>query len=382
MDKRRTWTDNEVAFLTLHYKKLSETEIARKLDKTRSSINHKKQELRKQNLIDYQRVYKEYPKWTKTEDKLLINNYTDMTSTELQKIVKDRTVKGIEQRIIGLRNDKNVKGLVKVRKLPEIFIKTRKERIALWYIIGVLYGDGSIGYSKRCGKRHNKYWVRLPTIDKEFAERFKNAMEDIFPITFKIREDYNHKKTQYVIRNGSKDVYSFLIQYKSIDIIKSLKKEYKIEILRGIFDSEGYVGFRGKNKECSSFSITITQAEKSETNEIINHLLKFFNLKHYVSSYTSNTQFGSCKMITYVFVCHNGIALHNLLGKFTIERKERNYKEYEKQPKRYFEAIWNPEEINLLKENYKRMSIRQLSNMLKKKFYSVMYNNSKFKLYN
>lgn len=47
--------------------------------------------------------------------------------------------------------------------------------LKLAYVIGVMFGDGSVSFRK--SGRSYKYRIRLKVVDREFAEEFKRCLE-------------------------------------------------------------------------------------------------------------------------------------------------------------------------------------------------------------
>ena len=62
----------------------------------------------------------------------------------------------------GLHDPRNRLNSVKLDPSPE-----------LAYVIGVIFGDGSVSFKKR----DYKYRIRLKVVDREFAEEFKRCLE-------------------------------------------------------------------------------------------------------------------------------------------------------------------------------------------------------------
>ncbi len=105
------------------------------------------------------------------------------------------------------------------------------------YILGVLYGDGSISNNT----------IELSTIDKDFVRAFKRAIEKWTDFKIKIHL-YDKKQRKRWIQSDGKDIYdvcftslivvAFLKKY-DINKIEKTNKKNKIAFLKGMYDSDG-----------------------------------------------------------------------------------------------------------------------------------------------
>jgi len=122
------------------------------------------------------------------------------------------------------------------------------------YVIGVLLGDGCISEYK--GTRQ----VAFSSIDREFTVFFNENLKAIFnkkiPIyIYIVKNSKYNNKPKYCLHLYSKKVYLFL--KPKIDNLNWIYKQndiFKMMVLKGLFDSEGFVS---KEKSfCVSFSNT------------------------------------------------------------------------------------------------------------------------------
>ena len=104
----------------------------------------------------------------------------------------------------------------------------------LAYIIGVMFGDGSL--TGKYSKNHHGYKIRLRVNSKEFAEIFATKVAKILNTkNYKIgRESY-----QYRVQVSNHQLYNFLEQ--PFEKIKPFIEAFPKEFIKGFVDSEGSV---------------------------------------------------------------------------------------------------------------------------------------------
>ncbi len=125
----------------------------------------------------------------------------------------------------GLHNPLNRMNAVRLDPSPE-----------LAYVIGVIFGDGSVSF-KRKGY---KYRIRLKVIDREFAEEFKRCLEALgLKPSIRLERDRT-RCDRWCVEANSKILYEFLRQPK--EKLFEVVRKHSVEFLRGFFDSEGTVG--------------------------------------------------------------------------------------------------------------------------------------------
>ena len=113
-------------------------------------------------------------------------------------------------------------------KFPNKIFKYSPE---VCYIYGVILGDGTLG----------KDYFSLGSIDKEFAEKFRNEVKKWCN---KVSKIYWYTD-EYVISYWSINLANFLKILKIRDILK-LSSNYKIQFLKGLFDSDGSMSKCGR----------------------------------------------------------------------------------------------------------------------------------------
>ena len=155
----------------------------------------------------------------------------------------------------------------------------------IYYLIGVSYGDAYLN----CDNKQSHYCFRLTAKDKAFILKFKRCMELLFNRNFKITKVYNKKYDKYYLSVASqrKQEVRHIQMIKATLKLDTLDKTKKVQILKGIFDSEASITFynrlrikNGYRYRSPELLIRIAQSkEKGRANKIINGLLKSFKLK-------------------------------------------------------------------------------------------------------
>lgn len=255
---------------------------------------------------------KKNKKYTKQEIDYLKKNYGKILVNKIAKKLKRRTESSIRAKAYELKLYSNLdhcpeqikkmkEGLSKKPKISSYF--PSKE---LAYIIGVMLGDGNLMKGKCKG-------LRLRVIDKDFILNFKKKLEKWSGL--KTTRIYKIKDKSYVqgyiwgIMLISTKAYEFYNQFdinknknafKNIDLFLN-KQEYKIEFIKGFFDSEGCIStgriaFSNTNldlinytqKLCNNLNIkTKIYKRKSRINRFGN---KFYRSKKCYDLYTQNTK--------------------------------------------------------------------------------------------
>lgn len=200
----------------------------------------------------------------------------------------------------------------------------------LCYLIGVGLGDATLAIypQKVKGKTFQKYQFSLETIHKEFAIKFKKNLEKVFSTKVKLWKryqntrigNYKYKKVLfYRVATQKREIVLFLKKYlDNLDWIKTLPNEMKVEILRGLFDSEGGVGEgSGKLKD-----IRISYGQKEGNGlKIFKELLSDFSI-NYVEWKDKNN------IIHLYFRKQDAAKLYFLLGHLTIKQKDNILKRW------------------------------------------------------
>jgi hypothetical protein len=191
------------------------------------------------------------------------------------------------------------------------------------YLIGTCFGDASAKIYKYT---YDKSFFGLNTVDLDFAEKFQKCLENVFSIKTKISIYKSNYKdhTYYRVCTQRKGIVNQIMEYIKEDFILSLPIEFKLEILRAVFDSEGCVSLyyrKPKNKPNKYYSLLIRFSTNYFEN-IFEQLLNDFNIKFNKHKHSTNGN------ISFNIWCNQAIKFYNLLKPFTIKRKDKTAKEY------------------------------------------------------
>jgi hypothetical protein len=193
-------------------------------------------------------------------------------------------------------------------KLPD---ECKKIDPNIGYIIGTMLGDGNFQYTPQT---RGSYYIRLTVKDKDFAEFFKLKLENWLKrkVSF-----FNHGK-YFAVQLGSKEVYEYLKKLTEDFLwIKNTSNEIKAMILKGLFDSEGYVG-----KNILMFSNTNEKIIK-----LFKELCEYFNIK--ITIKKRNFVYKNRLPIFRVYITErrNILKFYKLIDGFTIQRKDKRFHE-------------------------------------------------------
>jgi len=181
---------------------------------------------------------------------------------------------------------------------------TKKYKKLTWekaYILGVLCGDGYID------KNFAKLEIRK---DKEFIEEFIRCIKVVYGIAYHYY--YYKKRNSYISNVNSRIICKDLLSYgkfgtKNWEVPKCILDSdnflIKSSFMRGVYDSEGYVG---------KYVIALTSASKAAIKTICK-LLNQLNIKHTI--YKHN------KYPLIVIKKKENLKLFKRLIGFTIKRK-------------------------------------------------------------
>jgi hypothetical protein len=176
-------------------------------------------------------------KWTNEQNKLLLMHYPCKKDDELE-IIFNRERSTIRRQASTLKIKKTYRSPV-IEWHPE-------ESRALFYILGVLEGDGYV-------ERYTPYKIALGVTDESFVKEFYKALEMIGlkPSDKAIYvEQPQHRKNSF---EGRKQLYRLRVYSKSFSnwywdifdygfILKNIfKEEYMLSFLKGMFESEGHL---------------------------------------------------------------------------------------------------------------------------------------------
>lgn len=197
-----------------------------------------------------------------------------------------------------------------------------------YYLVGVALGDGYLSVSpKKYFNGHGfyyKYYFTLDVKDKEFALRFKKCLEKVFNIKTNLNTGFwklNGKKfKRFRVGTQKKDIVNFMVNKLKELKLNDLKRTEKLEILRGLFDSEGSVSVSLKRDKHINSKIQFAQKIGNRGIKIFESCLKTFKISYSKNQYGNKTYFR--------INCSSYKRLHDLFGRFTIERKEENFEKW------------------------------------------------------
>ena len=148
----------------------------------------------------------------------------------------------------------------------------------LAYVIGVLFGDGSIFFHKK----KSDYAVRVDAIDKDFVEHFSKCVSKV------LNKDKNYAvvsfkqkamtSVMYSTKARSKKLYYFIKELKEdFEKVKPFAHAFPKEFIQGVADSEGCpVVFARTN---FGVRVIVAVSVNKELLEFILILLNKFNIK-------------------------------------------------------------------------------------------------------
>ncbi|MEO7597014.1 MAG: LAGLIDADG family homing endonuclease [Candidatus Paceibacterota bacterium] len=134
------------------------------------------------------------------------------------------------------------------------------------YILGFIYADGNIVYTKR-----GTWFWSIQVTDEEIVQRIKEVMNSSHKISSK-KKIKNHKQL-YRLQVGSKEMCNDLInlgltERKSKTIsFPEIPPKYFCDFLRGYFDGDGgvWIGLKNKKIKNSTFVISTYFTSGSES---------------------------------------------------------------------------------------------------------------------
>lgn len=285
----KLWTDNEIALLRENYPNKPTKEVVNMLPgRTKPAVYYKAMTLG---------LAKNSLAWTDEEDEILKEHYSDNTADEIQKnYLPHKTKHAIYHRVRQLNlqkepdnwkppdKDKFIalynSGLSPHKMAVEYGIsrrairnkikeygiekRTKEEQQslsnidlskwsnngdgwtptlnkALFYILGVLKGDGFISVTtvNNC----TQYKIGLSVCDKSFVEEFVNALREIGLSHSGRIFGYSQAANRSKVYKTHAECKIFVDWYKKVDLswIKNntTKPEHKISFIKGIYESEG-----------------------------------------------------------------------------------------------------------------------------------------------
>jgi len=144
----------------------------------------------------------------------------------------------------------------------------------LAYVLGVLYGDGSVWLSKGGGGR-----IQLNTRDLSFALSFKKSLEKLgFHPVLGVFKSGKNKGMYYVV--GSSKVFAEWFKSLTLEKVKSIIEKYKKHFIRGFYESEGSIKFIvDKQYGCKYLDISISN-KKIELLTLVSEFLNELSIQH------------------------------------------------------------------------------------------------------
>jgi len=140
----------------------------------------------------------------------------------------------------------------------EINIKFfRKWTSPMAYILGFIYADGNIIYTKR-----NTWFLSIQITDKEILEIIKREMNSSHTISE--RKSAENHKPLYRLQIGSKNICEDLIRIGLTErksktmVLPTIPNKYFSDFLRGYFDGDGgiWIGLKNKKQNTKTFIIS------------------------------------------------------------------------------------------------------------------------------
>lgn len=112
---------------------------------------------------------------------------------------------------------------------------------SLSYLIGVVFGDGSVNMMRRKTGRSN-YNIDLDVKDRDFIDIFNDALHDILGKYYSV----NQYDGRYQVRGQSKVLY-FLLKDKNLGSLRKFIDPFPADFIRGFADSEGSICLYNNN---------------------------------------------------------------------------------------------------------------------------------------
>jgi hypothetical protein len=151
----------------------------------------------------------------------------------------------LEDKLKDIKQEKNARSFYKV----PVDLTPSED---LFYILGVLHGDGSVYKTKYKGN-WNFHRYSLSVNDKDFAEAFNRSCWNIgLRPNFHKHKSKNCKQGFQWRVEGDSKIFVDWFNGLNYDYFNDMEEPFKISFLRGIFDSEGSV---------NKYNVNITSTE-------------------------------------------------------------------------------------------------------------------------
>ncbi len=141
------------------------------------------------------------------------------------------------------------------KKINKNFFKKWTNKMA--YILGFLFADGNIVYTKR-----NTWFWSIQITDKGILKKIKREINSSHKISLKKR--HKNQKQLYRFQIGSKDMCNDLISLGLTEkksktmLFPEVPREYFSDFLRGYFDGDGgvWVGIKSRKQNKRTYIIS------------------------------------------------------------------------------------------------------------------------------
>jgi len=241
----KEWTEQEIQYLINNRTCLKNIEIAKNLNRSLASVNHKIARLDLDNKVI----------WSEDDTKFLVDNYQNMNNAVIaKKLGFTETAVAHKANRMGITRDKSC---VRKYQCNDNYFDNFSHNMA--YILGFITADGYL-YRNRytSGKKSNTICIKLQARDIEILEFIKTELEYSGEICTDIAK--NNGRSYVSIRINSKQCADKLeslgiIQCKSgKEKFPDIPQEFLYTYILGLFDGDGCIYFN-EIKETYCFSI-------------------------------------------------------------------------------------------------------------------------------
>ena len=200
-------------------------------------------------------------------------------------------------------------------------MENRVKKLAEAYIVGVMYGDGTLNKTSRVKNRrtYEGYRVKLAVVDRDFIDLYEQTLNVLglsCNISIDTRSNPKHKDQISAVSQDRK-TYEYINNIKKSYKVKKMSKIELVMFLKGIFDSEGSVA----RKE---LTLSISQNLNSPATPLLEFTLNRLGIKY--SYYTYGRRgLGKHSECYFNIFGNEAKKLHTLFGGFTIKRKEERF---------------------------------------------------------
>ncbi len=236
-------------------KDLSQREIAEKFDLTQGCISKKMKKFGIDS--DYTGF------WSKEEKQKLRENYRERSKKEVMSLLPDRSWEAIKLKAMDLGLSKPISEHRKSNEVAEILRKNAEESMVeidydkidhVSYVLGVIDGDGF---------HDNKGLIGLEVNLKEFADKFKQSLEEIG-----LNPGRGQRRGKETVWASSTEFVEWLCDFDWETKFRWLKEEGEVwKYIEGAYDSDG--DFSNPGPRICSYDIE----EKKFIHQILTEIL-------------------------------------------------------------------------------------------------------------